>query len=163
MAEYWERLREERKRLGLSQAKFAEACGVRRTAQTTYETGARSPSTAYFKAAAKIGADAYYILYGTRDRDPALDSVLSEGQARSLKWLTDFPIPTKGSKGLAGDVDGELLGNVLACLDETLAGIEVTTSARTRADLASMLYRAFSPAGKVDPAVVAQAVRLVAL
>lgn len=58
------RLRDERERLGLSQAKFAEACGVKRTAQTTYETGERSPSADYLLAAGRIGVDVPYLLTG---------------------------------------------------------------------------------------------------
>lgn len=59
-------MREERERLGLSQAKFAEACGVKRTAQTTYETGERSPSAEYLQAAGRIGVDVPYLLTGLR-------------------------------------------------------------------------------------------------
>lgn len=60
------RLREERERLGLSQARFAESCGVKRTAQTTYETGSRSPSAEYLQAAGRLGVDVPYVLTGLR-------------------------------------------------------------------------------------------------
>lgn len=58
------RLKEERERLGLTQAKFAEACGVGRTAQFNYERGEREPSWSYISAAEKIGVDVLYIFTG---------------------------------------------------------------------------------------------------
>ncbi len=161
MSEYWERLREERKRLGLSQTKFAEACGVKRTAQTTYETGARAPARAYFQAAAKIGVDTYYVMFGTRARDPSLESAMSQGRTDNMRWLLEFPASHNEEERGPGGVDAVLLGDILACLDLTIEELGATLTPRTRADLTSMLYRAFIPVGKVDRAVVEQAVRLV--
>lgn len=66
MIDFFKRLKEERERLGLSQAKFAEACGVGKTAQYTYERGDREPSWAYMEAAEKIGVDTLYVFTGTR-------------------------------------------------------------------------------------------------
>lgn len=66
MIEFSKRLREERERVGLSQAKFAEACGVGKTAQYTYERGERQPSYAYMEAAEKLGVDTLYVFTGTR-------------------------------------------------------------------------------------------------
>lgn len=64
MIDLGKRLKEERERLGLTQAKFAEACGVGRTAQFNYERGEREPSWSYISAAEKIGADVLYIFTG---------------------------------------------------------------------------------------------------
>lgn len=62
--DFAKRLKEERERLGLSQAKFAEACGVGKTAQYTYEKGEREPSWSYMSAAEKLGVDVLYIFTG---------------------------------------------------------------------------------------------------
>jgi len=66
MKDFGIRLKEERERLGLSQAKFAEACGVGKTAQYTYEKGDRDPSMSYMDAAEKVGVDTTYVFSGTR-------------------------------------------------------------------------------------------------
>jgi transcriptional regulator with XRE-family HTH domain len=66
---FGERLKEERERLGLSQAAFAKACGVGRTAQFNYEREERSPSSEYLDAADKLGADSAYIMTGTKRGD----------------------------------------------------------------------------------------------
>lgn len=58
------RLREERERLNMKQEDFATACGVRRRAQSSYESDTRSPDTNYLEAAAKIGVDICYVIYG---------------------------------------------------------------------------------------------------
>ena len=60
------RLREERERLGLSQQEMAEAGGVKKMAQWTYEKGERHPDTRYLAAIAALGADVLYILTGQR-------------------------------------------------------------------------------------------------
>ncbi|WP_084161950.1 helix-turn-helix domain-containing protein [Methylocaldum szegediense] len=66
MDEFGKRLKEERERLGLSQSKFAEACGVKKTAQYTYEKGTRRPDYGYLEAAERLGVDTLYLMTGTR-------------------------------------------------------------------------------------------------
>ena len=61
-----ERLKEERKRLGLNQTQFAGVAGVQISAQTNYETGKRSPDAAYLAALAAAGVDVLYVLTGQR-------------------------------------------------------------------------------------------------
>lgn len=66
MSDFGKRLRLERKMLGFSQTKFADACGIKRTAQTTYESGERSPDVVYLEAAGKLGVDVSFLLTGVR-------------------------------------------------------------------------------------------------
>ena len=66
MTDFGKRLKEERERIGVSQARLAEACGVGKTAQYTYERGVRQPSLSYMEAAEKLGVDSYYVFTGTR-------------------------------------------------------------------------------------------------
>jgi transcriptional regulator with XRE-family HTH domain len=61
-----ERLKQERRRLGLTQAEFARLAGVKRRAQFSYEKGSRSPNAGYLLAIEKAGADAVMILLGGR-------------------------------------------------------------------------------------------------
>lgn len=66
-----DRLKEERERLGLSQAALGEACGVQRRAQINYEKGERAPDALYLAAFDRAGGDVMYVLTG-RKTAPAL-------------------------------------------------------------------------------------------
>lgn len=63
---FGKRLREERERLGFSQAQFAEAGGVGRTTQHTYETDIRKPDLSYLERLRGIGVDYHYLVLGSR-------------------------------------------------------------------------------------------------
>lgn len=60
-----ERLRDERKRMGLSQSGMGERAGVTKMSQINYEKDARAPDATYLAAIAAAGADIQYILTGT--------------------------------------------------------------------------------------------------
>lgn len=59
------RIKEERLRLKLSQALFAERVGVHRRTQINYEKDERKPDTDYLQALARSGVDVGYVLTGT--------------------------------------------------------------------------------------------------
>jgi transcriptional regulator with XRE-family HTH domain len=61
-----ERLREERNRIGLSQVKLADLCGLSREMIGKYETGRNVPGGEVLFLLAKAGADIGYILTGQR-------------------------------------------------------------------------------------------------
>lgn len=88
LTDFCSRLREERKRLGLSQEEFAFLGGVQRNAQSTYERGERRPDSDYLAGIAENGVNVHYLLTGQKfninDND-ALKAILtlnyfSEGQ-----------------------------------------------------------------------------------
>ena len=62
----WGRIREERKRLGLTQQELADLVGVDRNSQINYERGHRSPPAEYLERLDALGLDACYILTGRR-------------------------------------------------------------------------------------------------
>jgi transcriptional regulator with XRE-family HTH domain len=64
--EFGRRLREERERIGLTQAEFAVLAGVKRVAQYLYERGERAPTIDYLHLAAEGGVDIVYLLSGSR-------------------------------------------------------------------------------------------------
>lgn len=72
-----ERLKEERKRLGLNQADMAALAGASKTSQFNYEKGERSPDAEYLAAAAAQGVDVLYVITGNRALPPA-DSLTAE-------------------------------------------------------------------------------------
>lgn len=66
MTTFGKRLRTERKRIGLTQAAMAAACGVRSNAHMAYEKGVRTPRADYLREAVKLGVDCSYVLTGQR-------------------------------------------------------------------------------------------------
>lgn len=67
------RLREERKRLRLTQEDFGRLGGVGRTTQINYENGDRQPDAEYLTRITGAGADIKYLI--ANERDKALPSV----------------------------------------------------------------------------------------
>lgn len=63
---FCDRLREERKRLGLKQQECADVLCVNRVSQNNYETGKRFPDVLYLENAGKIGMDIGYLVTGQR-------------------------------------------------------------------------------------------------
>lgn len=70
------RLKEERKRLGLTQEAMGLACGVAKRTQILFEQDAHLPGGAYFVAADELGVDVTYVLVGRRDRLAEADADL---------------------------------------------------------------------------------------
>lgn len=71
MNNFCEKLREERKRLALSQDGFAELAGVSKNSQFNYEAGTRQPDVAYLKTIQQMGVDLVYLFTGERSFDPS--------------------------------------------------------------------------------------------
>lgn len=68
MSEFGDRLREERDRLGLTQAELGEKGGVKKNAQSAYEIGERSPDAAYLTNIGLAGVDVPFLFTGLRSR-----------------------------------------------------------------------------------------------
>ena len=62
-------LREERNRLGLSQAKLGGLAGVTKQSQMLYEKGTRRPDAHYLEAMVKAGVDILYVITSKRSND----------------------------------------------------------------------------------------------
>ena len=60
------RLREERKRIGLTQQELADRVGIDRNTEGNYENGHRSPPANYLVRIDRLGLDACYIVTGRR-------------------------------------------------------------------------------------------------
>lgn len=69
MVSIGERIREERKKLQLSQSDFAKSAGCSRNAQAVYERNESLPGAAYLLSLSSLGIDAQYILTGHRTPD----------------------------------------------------------------------------------------------
>lgn len=89
-AEQGSRLREERKRFGMSQKDFGAQAGVARLAQLQYENGSRTPSAVYLEALHKIQCDIYYIVTGVRALDAARTVETREIEQTAFAMVDDY-------------------------------------------------------------------------
>jgi transcriptional regulator with XRE-family HTH domain len=71
-AEVGARLRTERRRLGLSQADFAQLATVSRRTQASYEAGDGAPGADYLSALAHVGVDVLYVVTGRLEAGEAV-------------------------------------------------------------------------------------------
>lgn len=69
---FGERLKAERKRLGLKSMELAQIGNVGAVAQSNYERGKRHPDSVYLAAIAAVGVDVQYVLTGQRSAEPVL-------------------------------------------------------------------------------------------
>lgn len=76
MSDIGTRLRQERKRLGLSQREMGQLGGVAANAQGKYESGERVPKADYLAAVANSGVDVLYILTDKHAFDQPLDMLV---------------------------------------------------------------------------------------
>lgn len=66
-----ERLKDERKRLGLTQPGLAEAAGAAKRTVIDWEKGVSSPTAVQLEAMATVGMDVLYVVTGLSTRDVA--------------------------------------------------------------------------------------------
>lgn len=198
-----ERLREERKRLGLSQGEFAEAIGIHRNTQARYERGEREPDTAYLDAIRKAGVDVPYVI-GPNTGERVGASISGEQRAalglnnviaayadliekigarvgsspKAIARLAAFPhsyspifwdgrsvpgpVIDEFFEGCNLEVDCQLLTLILGGVEGVLSDHELSMSSVKKAQAVAMLYRSFKVSGKVDVAMIEQAVKLAA-
>ncbi|HHH3032411.1 TPA: helix-turn-helix domain-containing protein [Serratia marcescens] len=60
------RLREERNRLGFTQAELADLVGIHKNSQGNYENDVKSPDSKYLSTVAEHGVDILYVVTGSR-------------------------------------------------------------------------------------------------
>lgn len=99
MKYFFDRLKEERKRLGLNQDEFAALGGVKKGAQFNYENGSRTPDSDYLAAVAAAGVDVLYLLTG--------EHALSALPADEHELLTGYrSMDARGKAGVLGMISG---------------------------------------------------------
>lgn len=92
MTTFGERLKAERKRIGLSQEQFAVHGGVKRDAQINYENGSRKPDSGYIEAISLLGVDVLYVVTGKNDT-----SALSADEADLVRRYREAPDAVKAA------------------------------------------------------------------
>ena len=122
------RLREERKRLGLTQTELAEAGGIRRVTVYLYEKGDRTPTVEFLDRLRSHGVSFEYVLWG--ERRPAVSSrrVVDAALASELYRLVDrYAVDSKG-RSLHIDSRAELF-DTLVSMASNLEADQVDRSA----------------------------------
>ena len=109
MSEFSDRLREERKRLSLTQADMAAAGGVKPNAQVHYERGDRAPTSDYLNRLVGAGIDVPFLFTGRRNLTGAAPAPDSESDAVRVPLFS-----ATGSMGGGNDLITEdvILGDV---------------------------------------------------
>jgi len=90
MITFGDRLKEERKRLGLNQTDFAASGGVQKRAQVSYEQNERFPDVAYLMSIREIGVDVFYLLLGEVG-----SGTLNSEEAALIKGFRDLDLRGK--------------------------------------------------------------------
>lgn len=191
MSAIGERLKEERNRLGFTQAQLAEKIGIHRNTQNRYEKGEREPDTAYLDALKSVGVDVAYVLSGDtrseREADNIINAyiVLIEALAKRLGMpeaavitATHQPLENPDifqSGGVVSDavidglfegcgveIDCMLLSSILEGVEDSVLSLGMRISPSKKAQAVAMLYRAFKASGTVDVAMIRDAVTLAA-
>lgn len=95
MMGFGERLREERRRLGLTQGDLAAVASIATNTQANYEKGTRNPDSAYLAAVAGAGVDVLYVLTG--QRTPRVEEGLNEREQAVLDNYRALPEEDKSA------------------------------------------------------------------
>ncbi|MBO1856834.1 helix-turn-helix transcriptional regulator [Burkholderia cenocepacia] len=83
-----DRLKEERKRLGLSQEAFAVAAGVTRRPYAEWEAGGTSPTAVQLAALAMKGVDVQYVVTGRRSGAGIGESSVQQAVLDAIELLS---------------------------------------------------------------------------
>lgn len=85
---FGQRLKEERKRLKMSQSDLAQVGGCQRLAQLQYEAEATAPTTRYLNAVGAVGVDLAYLILGVRFGEGALTAEQAKRvEDQAFDWI----------------------------------------------------------------------------
>lgn len=86
---FFQRLADERNRLGLTQDQMAKAGGVAKRTYCNYETGDREPPSSFISSIKEVGVDIGYLLFGVREFDSLGTSPSEERLLNLYRQLSD--------------------------------------------------------------------------
>lgn len=91
------RLRQERRRVGLSQVQFAELGGVKRVSQHLYEQDVRLPDLGYVFRLADQGIDAEFLVFGQAARGSVGAQISLEAAAAAFRAMEELGTKRRAS------------------------------------------------------------------
>lgn len=130
---FGQRLRDERKRLGFTQAEFASKLGISRNTQVNYESMDRDPDVKYLAKVEELGADSKFIVTGEKATERDVNSL---GRECSIVF------------------------NVVEDVEKYLesSGLKLTPQRKARA--ISILFRLAYPTGIIDTNTIHEVISL---
>lgn len=123
------RLREERQRLGLTQAALADAGKVSKASQVSYEAGTTTPDLAYLAGVANVGVDPNWVL--VERRTPTIRwNLLGDLLELIEQWaaVRDRPTPLDEKLGLLRVLYGQFSADGQIDLDAVSATFKLAGS-----------------------------------
>lgn len=132
--EFGGRLREERKRLGLTQARLAASVGISAPTQVGYENGSRTPDANYVTAIEKLGLDEHYVRTGVHRNRAAIDA---------MDWEFFIALQAAGNSWFMKELG-------------------ITLDHRESNEIARLLYEVLIDTHQIDAPTVTRVLRLVA-
>jgi len=95
---FGERLKIERKRLGMNQEEFGAKAGIQRFTQYQYEAEVNSPTVRYLASILEIGVDLTYVLFGIRVNQMSLPQAEMQAAERKAFELIEQNETNLGEK-----------------------------------------------------------------
>lgn len=92
------RLRQERSRLGLTQAELAQIGGVSKTSQVAYEAGSTNPDIAYLSRVREAGVNVGWVMSGTSEVGEVEWGLVNEILALIDEWVGERGKPPTASE-----------------------------------------------------------------
>ena len=117
-SEVGERLKIERKRLGLSQDAFAKEGGIKRTSLYQYERGDRMPTLDFLFNCAATGLDISFVIFGKRNLRADSEIQLQESELARIFALVDIYARDSRDRLLAHEHQQELLSQLCKIASE---------------------------------------------
>lgn len=112
---YGLRLRNERLRLGYTQAKWAVQCGVSKTSQVNYEAGTYRPDVEYLSGAVSLGADPFYLLSGQTAETSAATQLDWELAAKTMLYIGGWEQASSGALSEQARTVAEVVVHAILC------------------------------------------------
>ncbi|HET7662345.1 MAG TPA: helix-turn-helix transcriptional regulator [Rhodanobacteraceae bacterium] len=127
------RLRGERKRLGMTQARLAASVGISTPTQVGYELGTRTPDANYVTAIERLGLDERYVRTGVHRNRAAVDD---------LDWEFFLSVQTAGEHWFKRELG-------------------ITLDRRESTEIARLLYQVTIDQHTIEDSTVSRVLRLV--
>lgn len=132
--QFGRRLREERKRLGLTQASLASDVGISTPTQVGYELGIRSPDVHYLTVVEQLGVDERYIRTGVRANRAAVGT---------MDWEFFLAVQSSGDAWFKNELG-------------------ITLDPRESNEIARLLYEVLIETREIEDSKIERVLRLVA-
>ena len=150
-----ERLKEERKRLGLTQPGLAEIAGAAKRTVIDWEKGVSSPTAAQLEALSRVGMDVLFVVTGIRGQ-----TVTNESNSATSRYLTENSNPVTNSAALP-QIDSKRLARILDLLEAHAAQAGRRWPASRLVMVAAEVYNVLADEPALDEPKVERILKLV--